>query len=73
MPVPRLCCIMNVKSKMQIISKISPWSVMFTDSIIICSESREPAGEGLERPRHVQEEREIKCSSSRSKAEHVCE
>lgn len=45
---------------------------MFMDSIIICSESREPAGEGLERRRYVQEEREMKCSSSRSKAEHMC-
>ncbi|KAK3558847.1 hypothetical protein QTP86_028719, partial [Hemibagrus guttatus] len=48
----------------------SPWTMMFADDIVICSESREQVEENLERWRCALERRGMKVS--RSKTEHVC-
>ncbi|KAK3572535.1 hypothetical protein QTP86_034562 [Hemibagrus guttatus] len=48
----------------------SPWTMMFADDIVICSESREQVEENLERWRFALERRGMKVS--RSKTEHVC-
>ncbi|KAK3520195.1 hypothetical protein QTP70_017929, partial [Hemibagrus guttatus] len=45
----------------------SPWTMMFADDIVICSESREQVEENLERWRFVLERRGI-----RSKTEYMC-
>ncbi|KAK3536314.1 hypothetical protein QTP86_002939 [Hemibagrus guttatus] len=48
----------------------SPWSVMFADDIVICSESSEQVEENLERWRFALERRGMKVS--RSKTEYMC-
>ncbi|KAK3569731.1 hypothetical protein QTP86_004055 [Hemibagrus guttatus] len=48
----------------------SPWTIMFADDIVICSESREQVEENLERWRFVLERRRMKVS--RSKTEYMC-
>ena len=44
--------------------------MMFTDNIVMCSESREQVEENLERWKNVLEERGMK--ETRSKTEHMC-
>ncbi|KAK3556567.1 hypothetical protein QTP70_010634 [Hemibagrus guttatus] len=48
----------------------SPWTIMFGDDIVICSESREQVEENLERWRFALERRGMKVS--RSKTEYMC-
>ncbi|KAK3559384.1 hypothetical protein QTP86_012755, partial [Hemibagrus guttatus] len=48
----------------------SPWTIMFADDIVICSESREQMEENLERWRFALERRGMKLS--RSKTEYMC-
>ncbi|KAK3551026.1 hypothetical protein QTP70_011419 [Hemibagrus guttatus] len=40
----------------------SPWTMMFADDIVICSESREQVEENLERWRFALERRGMKCN-----------
>ncbi|KAK3570020.1 hypothetical protein QTP86_009157 [Hemibagrus guttatus] len=48
----------------------SPWTMMFADNIVICSESREQVEENLERWRFALERRGMKVSHS--KTEYMC-
>ncbi|KAG2462952.1 YSM6 protein, partial [Polypterus senegalus] len=48
----------------------SPWTMMFADDIVICSDSREQVEETLERQRYALERRGMKVS--RNKTEYMC-
>ncbi|KAK3542334.1 hypothetical protein QTP86_025769, partial [Hemibagrus guttatus] len=52
------------------IKQESPWTMMFADDIVICSESREQVEENLERWRFALERRGMKVSGS--KTEYMC-
>ncbi|KAK3509954.1 hypothetical protein QTP70_023778 [Hemibagrus guttatus] len=52
------------------VSQESPWTMMYADDIVICSESREQVEENLERWRFALERRGMKVS--RSKTEYMC-
>ncbi|KAK3516670.1 hypothetical protein QTP70_021990 [Hemibagrus guttatus] len=52
------------------VRQASPWTMMFADDIVICSESREQVEENLERWRFALERRGMKVS--RSKTEYMC-
>lgn len=48
----------------------SPWTMMFANDIVICSENRAGVEEKIERRRYALEKREIKISCS--KTEYMC-
>ena len=48
----------------------SPWNMMFTDDIVICSESKKQVERSLERWRYAIERRGMKVN--RSKTEYMC-
>lgn len=50
----------------------SQWAMMFTDNIVICSESREHVEKKLERWRSALERKGMKLNRSKKKI-HVCE
>ncbi|KAK3539819.1 hypothetical protein QTP70_013333 [Hemibagrus guttatus] len=52
------------------VRQVSPWTMMFADDIVICSESREQVEKNLERWRFALERRGMKVS--RSKTEYMC-
>ncbi|RDD63985.1 hypothetical protein DU478_22590, partial [Thalassococcus profundi] len=52
------------------VRKESPWTMMFADDIVICSENREQVEESLERWRFALERRGMKVS--RNKTEYLC-
>ncbi|KAK3506481.1 hypothetical protein QTP70_001796, partial [Hemibagrus guttatus] len=54
----------------ELVRQESPWTMMFADDIVICSESREQVEENLERWRFALERRGMKVS--RSKTEYMC-
>ncbi|KAK3518526.1 hypothetical protein QTP70_001497 [Hemibagrus guttatus] len=54
----------------EVVRQESPWTMMFADHIVICSESREQAEENLERWRFALERRGMKVSCS--KTEYMC-
>ncbi|KAK3523476.1 hypothetical protein QTP86_033588 [Hemibagrus guttatus] len=54
----------------EVVRQESPWTMMFADDIVICSESREQVEENLERWRFALERRGMKVS--RSKTEYMC-
>ncbi|KAK3515567.1 hypothetical protein QTP70_024592 [Hemibagrus guttatus] len=54
----------------EVVRQESPWTMMFADDLLICSESREQVEENLERWRFALERRGMKVSHS--KTEYVC-
>ncbi|KAK3566588.1 hypothetical protein QTP86_001076 [Hemibagrus guttatus] len=60
----------TVVSDGPVVRQESPWTMMFADDIVICSESRKQVEENLERWRFALERRGMKVS--RSKTEYMC-
>ncbi|KAK3509487.1 hypothetical protein QTP70_035130, partial [Hemibagrus guttatus] len=59
-----------VMDQLEEVRQEPPWTMMFADDIVICSESREQVEENLERWRFALERRGMKVS--RSKTEYMC-
>ncbi|KAK3543129.1 hypothetical protein QTP70_011665 [Hemibagrus guttatus] len=66
---PFLCAIVMDQLSEEVRQE-SPWTMIFADDIVICSESREQVEENLERWRFALERRGMKVS--RSKTEYMC-
>ncbi|KAK3561668.1 hypothetical protein QTP86_012489 [Hemibagrus guttatus] len=65
-----LSCAIVMNQLSEEVRQESPWTMMFADDIVICSESREQVEENLERWRFALERRGMKVS--RSKTEYMC-
>ncbi|KAK3517775.1 hypothetical protein QTP70_018344 [Hemibagrus guttatus] len=76
-PIPKLTEIKKKQTSRLVMDQLSeevrqesPWTMMFADDIVICSESREQMEESLERWRFALERRGMKVSHS--KTEYMC-
>ena len=52
------------------VRQVPPWTMMFANDMVICSEIRKQVEENVERRRYASERREMK--ASHSKTEYMC-